>query len=766
MPPSHQTTALRQTATLRQTDDLPENEPIAIIGMGCHYPGDSQGPESYWQLLRRGDCAIREIPPDRWPHAAYQAEANQTGREKPSLSPQGKSASRWGGFLSAPFPASFDAALFDLPPQEAQALDPQQRLLLEVSWRACEDAGLVPDPDQGRQIGVFVGISTTDYHGATLWQPGLKAIDAFTATGASFAAAAGRLSYVFGFEGPCLAIDTACSSSLVAIHQASQALRLGECEAALVAGVNALLTPNLYVCLTSMGLMAADGRCKAFDATGDGYVRAEGCGALVLKTLSRARQDGDRILALIRGSAVNQDGRSNGLTAPRRQAQERVITQALAQAHLSPQDIDYVEAHGTGTPLGDVIELSALGETYAAGRDAAAPLLVGSAKTNIGHLEAGAGMAGLIKAILALRHGEIPAHLHLTRPTPEINWSELAIQIPRTLTPWPQTGHARRAAVSAFGFSGTNAHVILEEAPSIPATAATNPALVLLPLSARSPNALAEAAITLADWLEEAARRPSPPALADIALTLGQGRRHFAHRRAVVGGSLAELATRLRDQIPAKADQPEPNQPEQPPLRAKLSELGRLWVEGGSLDWARLSPSQGAGKISLPGHPFQRQPYWRNPVLHTHDTRDNPAPTVEPSPLGLSVTVSLSALRDFIEQRARRVLSDQPRPPLDFDIPLLEQGFTSLMALELRRALERDLGQPVPPTVFFNYPTLTRMAGFFLRDASPPQTPPPDKAISGNPHQSQGDEPTDFTFLDTLNDEDLASLIDAELELL
>ncbi|MDR3516544.1 MAG: polyketide synthase, partial [Azospirillaceae bacterium] len=379
-------------------------------------PPDCEDVDALWADLRVGGCATRPVPADRW-------DAERYADHRPPR--PGTSVSRWGGFLDPSFPAGFDAAFFDIAPDEARALDPQQRLLLEVCWHALEDAGRPPARDaEPANIGVYVAISTSDYQGARIWNPDLAAVDPFTATGAAFAAAAGRISYSFNFEGPCLAVDSACSSSLVAFHLACQAVRHQECEAALVAGVNALLAPNLFVGLTQLGVLSADGRCKAFDAAGDGYVRAEGAGALVVTTLSRAQARGDRVLALCRGSAVNQDGRSNGLTAPSRSAQERVIRRALSQAALSPADIGYVEAHGTGTPLGDVVEMAALAATYGAERDPARPLLIGSVKTNIGHLEAGAGIAGLIKTIQCLRHGEIPPHLHLNNPSPHIPWDQ------------------------------------------------------------------------------------------------------------------------------------------------------------------------------------------------------------------------------------------------------------------------------------------------------------------------------------------------------
>lgn len=712
-----------------------KRDPIAVVGMGCQFPGECDSPGKFWAFLRRGGLAVGEIPPGRWSRAVYDPTPNTSG----------KSISHWGGLLPEPFPRAFDAAFFGISPQEALGLDPQQRLLLETVWRACEDAGLAPAPDQGRPVGVFVGIGTADYHGAQLWQPDMAGIDHFTATGASFAAAAGRLSYVFGFEGPCLAVDTACSSSLVAVHLACQALLSGECEAALAAGVNALLTPNLYVCLSRMGLMSADGRCKAFDSSADGYVRAEGCGVLVLKTMAQARRDGDRILAVLRGSAVNQDGRSNGLTAPSRRAQERVIRRALASAELAPGDIDYVEAHGTGTPLGDVIELGALADAYATGRDPADPLLVGSVKTNIGHLEAGAGMAGLIKAILSVRHREIPRHLHVERPTAGIDWAATAMRVPTALTPWPDRGRPRRAGVSAFGFSGTNAHVIVEQAPEVEREGTDAPALVALPLSARSPDALARMGTELADWLDA-----MPCNLADVGLTLGAGRAAFAHRRVVVGGTRAELAAMLRGEVPL--DRPARDGSA---LAKKLEDLARVWVDGGAVDWASLYAPFNAMKTELPGHPFNPKDFWLDPVAGGA----GPSPAADPpaSPPAPVPVADRKSLRAFIDGEARRILGGGPSGSIDPERALLEQGFTSLTAVELCMALEKGLGLKVPTDFFFNYPSVDSMVAFFSGKGSTRAT---EASVAVD---STGLPGSEYAFLDSLSEEELEDLIDREV---
>src|SRR5258708_31878678 len=381
-------------------------------------------------------------------------------------------------------------------------------------------------------------------------------IEAYTAIGTSNAAAAGRISYRLGLQGPAVAVDTACSSSLVAIHQACQALRLGECDLALAGGANVLLTPATMITFSHAQMLAPDGRCKTFDAAADGYVRGEGCGVIVIKRLEDALRDGDRIRAVIRGSAVNQDGASGGLTVPNGTAQQRVIADALARAGLAPGDVDYLEAHGTGTSLGDPIEVQAAGAALGAGRDAARPLLMGSVKTNIGHLEAAAGIAGLIKVVVSLEHEELPKVLHFKKPSPHIPWDRLPVRVVEEPTPWRRGAKRRVAGVSAFGFSGTNAHILLEEAPA-PIAAATGPVerdedkrYRVLPLSARNPAALVDMAHRYRNWLTA---HPDTP-LSDVCFTAGVGRSHFEHRVALVVNSAAsasDLLARLIDDRPA-----------------------------------------------------------------------------------------------------------------------------------------------------------------------------------------------------------------------
>ena len=393
-------------------------EPIAVIGIGCRFPGGADGPDGFWRLLSDGVDAITEVPPDRWDLARYY---------DPDPDAPGKMNTRHGGFLAGV--DRFDPHFFNISRREALSMDPQQRLLLEVSWEALEHAAQSPEKLEGSRTGVFVGICNADYRQRLLARS-RDTYDTYMATGSSHAIASGRLSYFLGVHGPSVSIDTACSSSLVAVHLACQSLRAKECRTALAGGVNLILSPDTFIMLSKARMMAADGRCKAFDAAADGFVRGEGCGIVALKRLADALSDGDRILALLSGSAVNQDGRSSGITAPNGPAQESVIREALSAAGVSPADVGYVETHGTGTALGDPIEVNALGAVYGAGRRADAPLRIGSVKTNIGHLESAAGVAGLIKLILAVQHGEIPPHLHLKKPNPYIPWNELPIEIP------------------------------------------------------------------------------------------------------------------------------------------------------------------------------------------------------------------------------------------------------------------------------------------------------------------------------------------------
>jgi acyl transferase domain-containing protein/SAM-dependent methyltransferase/aryl carrier-like protein/dienelactone hydrolase len=512
------------------------SEPIAIVGIGCRFPGGVRSPGDYWRLLQSGTDAISEVPGERWALDEW---------FDPDPEAPGKMYTRWGGFLDGV--DQFDPRFFGISPREAISLDPQQRLLLEVTWEALEHAAIAADRLTGTPTGVFVGISGNDYAQINGGFSDPRRLDAYAGTGTIDSVAAGRISYILGLQGPNFPVDTACSSSLVAVHLACQSLRLGECRVALAAGVNLILAPAATVYFCKMRALSPTGRCHTFDARADGYVRGEGCGVVVLKRLSDAQRDGDNILAVIRGSAVNHDGRSNGLTAPNGAAQEAVLRQALKNAGIEPSAVGYIEAHGTGTSLGDPIEVQALAAVLGQGRSRDNPLLLGSVKTNIGHLESAAGVAGLIKAVLLLQHGEIPPHLHLQKPNPFIPWQELPVQVPTGGLRWPYAG-PRLAGVSSFGFSGTNAHVILESAPVAQREPATPRPVHVLSLSARNDEALRSRVRQLADHLQAYPET----SIADASATLNAGRSHFGHRLALVARTTEEARRDLRALVDAQ----------------------------------------------------------------------------------------------------------------------------------------------------------------------------------------------------------------------
>ncbi|MDC0749535.1 type I polyketide synthase [Polyangium mundeleinium] len=501
-----------------------KTEPIAIVGVGCRFPSGGQGPDAFFEGLRAGVDAVQEIPSSRWPKDAI---------------PGNRPDVRWAALLSDVH--GFDAGFFRISPREAMSLDPQQRMLLEVTWEALEDGGQDADRLVGTRTGVFVGIAIIDYE-HQLVSCGIDAVDAYSATGNVGSTAAGRLSYVFGFQGPAVTVDTACSSSLVSIHLACQSLRSGESDLAVAGGASAIVSPFTMQMMAQTNALSPDGRCKTFDARANGYVRGEGCGILILKRLSDAERDGDRIRGLIRGSAVNQDGRSTGLTTPNVLSQKAVLRQALASARVRPEQIGYIEAHGTGTPLGDPIEMDALKAVLGAPREDGAPCVVGAVKTNIGHLEGAAGVSGVIKSLLALEREEIPRTLHFRALNPRIEIEGTPFVIPRQNMPWPRGATPRFAGVSSFGISGTNAHVILEEAPPGGTKAQGKPvSSYLLPLSARSTGALGALARSYAEWLSA----KKDVSLGDVVYTASARRTHLDRRLMAVAGTREELAELL-----------------------------------------------------------------------------------------------------------------------------------------------------------------------------------------------------------------------------
>ena len=674
------------------------DDAVAIVGMACRFPGGG-GLEGFRELLWSGGDAIEEGEPG--------SGAGRIGKlfedTRPLPDPR-----RFGAFVERM--DRFDAAFFGISDAEAHLMDPQQRLLLEVSWHALEDAGIAPDSLKGTRAGVLAGIGASGYR--ELMSPE-QALSVYAVTGTSASTAIGRIAFALGLEGPAVAVDTASSSSLVAVHQAVSALSRGEAELALAGGVNVIASGVRTETFANGGMLSPEGRCRSFDAAADGYVRGEGCGIVVLKRLDSALSSGDRVLAVIRGSAVNQDGASSGLTVPRGPAQERLIEEALDRAGWDPSEVDYLEGHGSGTPLGDPIEVEAALKVYGRGRSPELPLLLGSVKGNVGHLEAAAGIAGLIKVVLSMKAGVIPRQLHFEEPNPRIAWKELPVRVVPDASGWPRPArHRMRAGVSSFGLSGTNAHVLVEGYSGRDAKppAAEGEALVL-PISARTREALRALAGRYRSWIEGEARGR----LRDLAWTAAVGRNHFEFRAGVVFRDEAELYAGLlrveageaggRVSSTGEADPQPVSGPEVPPTAEALA---RAWEAGTSASLISLFGKRRGRRVSAPGYPFEGRRYWV-------DEPDNGADTEDGGGFDLtdgdgSISARARGLEAFLVREVQGLLRRETPPAPDTGF--FELGMDSLQVGELRNRLNRALAgaYQVTEAEVFSYPDASRLA--------------------------------------------------------
>lgn len=677
--------------------------PVAIIGIGCRFPGAGD-PEAFWKLLASGADAITEVPRERWDIDAYY---------DPDLSRAGTMSTRWGGFLEGI--DRFDARFFGISPGEARTMDPQQRLLLEVVWEALESAGIKPSALAGSASAVFVGIGNNDYGRNCLDRP--ENINAYFASGNALCMSVNRLSHFFNLKGPSLAVDSGCSSSLAALHYACQSLRLGECPLALVAGVNLVLSPQGTIGLSQSWLTAADGRCKSFDESADGYVRSDGCGVAVLKLLDTAIADGDPILAVVRGSAINQDGRSVTFTTPSGEAQMSVMRAALNHAGLDPADISYVEAHGVGSAVMDAVEADSIAKIYGDAHSASSPCLVGSVKTNIGHTEWASGMAALIKVVLALRRGAIPAHLHLRSPIEPLRHDGL--RVPAQLHAWEARAQPKRAAVSSFGLGGTNVHAIIEEAPPPNLRDRQAPRIQILPLSAKDPAALSE----LRERYAAILTATSEP-LGDICGT-AVNRENFACRSVAVAETAREMAGQLR-------------RPDQTGIHLS-NDLAARYLGGEDVDWQALYPAGSYRKVWLPSYPFQRRSYWLE-----GGSGDVCAPARVPA---ASQTLTWEDLLARVRSEVAAVVG-LDNAAVELSQGFFDMGMRSLGAMELRGRLQTALGSrlAIPSTAVFQYPTpvaLARWLAEYLGVAIPANLQSSGRPSERNP--SLANEPVAIT---------------------
>jgi acyl transferase domain-containing protein/acyl carrier protein len=750
-------------------------DPIAVIGMAGRFPGAGEDLGAFWKMIAEGRDAVRDIPPERWDSDAfYHAKAPAPG----------KTNIRRAALLDEV--ARFDASFFDVTPVEAIRMDPQQRIFLETAWHALEDAGMTRALLRGSDAGVFVGV-----HGHSADYGAMQFDDPAT-----------------------MVIDTACSSSLVAVHLACRSLRAGDCSLAVVGGTNLILSPRTSVAMSQLQMLADDGRSKTFDSRADGFGRGEGCGVVVLKRLSDALRDQDRILAVIRGSAINQDGRTNGLTAPSGLAQQRLLQRALKEAGISPSQVGYFEAHGTGTALGDPIEVEAIAEVVGK-EERSTPCVLGSVKANIGHLEGAAGIAGLIKIVLVMRHGYFPPVAHLEDLNPHLALNGSGLTIPMGGSEWPRQGR-RFSSVSSFGWSGTNAHVVLEEAPEQPPK--TEPSLpVLIAISAATPDSLGDLAEAYATRIEEA----NGTELAAIGYTSTIRRTHHRYRLAVSGSDGLSIASKLRERLRerasslGKAIDPQEKAAKTPSgahglsdAQRRLEEIALTWEQGGEIDWAELYP-RGGNVVSLPQYPFGGRSYWLPETVASVPSRPTsgerkrgsvnldeqqkpcataPGATGDAVPVGatppaapedhrevpalvsqlqkLSSRDRYEQLLSFVTGETRLLFGMPPDEPVDEHRGLIEMGMDSLMTVMLQNELQSQLGVQLSATLVLDYPNLASLARFLDGKlfAAPADLLGQSAAATAVANGRDGkDDDEDLNAIAMLSDAEMDAALEAEL---
>lgn len=731
-------------------------EPIAIIGIGCRFPG-ARNPKEFWKILREGIDAVCEVPRDRW---------DMNALFDPDPASPGKINSRWGGFIDKV--DQFDWRTFRIPPREAKYMDPQHRLLLEVAWEALEDAGLPLEKVAGSRTGVFIGIMWNDY--LRMQAANFSLLNGYSNTGNAVAFAPNRISYVFDLKGPSVAVDSACASSLTSVHYACQSLWLGEAGMALAGGVNLMLSPDIFIMLSKTGVLSPEGRCKTLDAKADGFVRGEGAGIVVLKPFSRLTPS-DRVYAVIRGSAINHNGHNEWIMAANPEAQELVIRDAYSRSGINPAEIDYVELNGTGLLKGDALEAKVLGKVVGTHNARNHPCSIGSVKTNIGHLESAAGIAGIIKVALSLYNRQIPPTLHFQEINPDIALESLGLSVQKKLGSWPDRPGPNLAGVTAVAMSGVNAHVVLEGPPQnfCEYTRAEQPGAAqaqFLPLSARSPEALSALVRAFKDFLtdEEAGARLS---LENICYTAGVRRSHHEYRVALVSRSrqafIKNIEAFLQGQLPAgvfagrttAGDQEmldslgqegvrtdliseclgQRNQdgnvfvslPTDGKKRSEMLEaLATLYAHGYMLDWSALYPG-GAQCVQLPTYPWQRERLWLD-WIDNHKSLYCLEQTIKSEKQGIGEPNELlrkieeaqpihgrSILLKFLRNQVLKILGLDPSYPLKPQDRLFETGLDSIGAVDLMNILQNSLGRSLPSTLIFDYPTIEALSDYLAR---------------------------------------------------